>query len=51
MKINKYFGSFKDNNYNLLKKYMNKFDDELKEFYNFGKPFFKANMRLIIVNF
>lgn len=42
MKINKYFGSFKDNNYNLLKKYMNKFDDELKEYYNFGKPFFKG---------
>lgn len=30
---------------------MNNFNNELKEFYNFGKPFFKANMRLIIVNF
>ena len=46
MKIDKYFGSYKKNNFILLKEYMSFLDNELNEYYNFGKPFFKGNYEL-----
>lgn len=46
MKIDKYFGSYEKNNYNLLKDYMSFLDNELNNYYNFGKPFFKGSYEL-----
>lgn len=46
MKLNKYFGSYKKNNFFLLRKYMTFFNNELNKYYNFGKPFFKGSYKL-----
>ena len=51
MIINKYFGTYKKNNFFLLKKYMIYFNNELEEYYNFGKPFFKGKYKLNYGNF
>lgn len=45
MKISDYFGNYKINNYNLMKKYMNKFNKNLYKYYNFGYPFFKGKYK------
>jgi len=45
LKISDYFGNYSVNNYNLLKKYMNKFNKKLSKYYNFGYPFFKGKYK------
>ena len=46
MKINEYFGNYKENNLNQLISYMEKLDNKLDKYYNFGKPFFKGEYKL-----
>ena len=41
MKKEEIFGSFKNNNTNLLVKYIKEMDKELQKYYQFGTPFFK----------
>ena len=48
MKIekNEYFGKYDNDNFALLDLYMNELDKELKEIYDFEKPFFKGRTQL-----
>ena len=46
MKIDEYFGDYKDNNLDRVITYMKNLDAELNEYYNFGKPFFKGDYQL-----
>lgn len=47
MDLKHYFGDYKDNNIYQVNKYMNELDNELKQYYNFGNPFFKGEDNLI----
>ena len=46
MRIDEYFGNYKENNLNQVIDYMKKLDVNLNEYYNFGKPFFKGEYEL-----
>lgn len=46
MKINEYFGNYNKNNLEQLVNYMMMLDNNLKKYYNFGKPFFKGDYKL-----
>jgi len=46
MKIEEYFGDYKTNNFDRLIEYMKHLDNNLIEYYNFGKPFFKGEYEL-----
>ena len=46
MKIDEYFGDYKDNNLDRVITYMKNLDEKLEEYYNFGKPFFKGDYQL-----
>ena len=51
MNLKHYFGEYKENNIYQIIKYMNELDDELKQYYNFGNPFFKGEENLRFIEF
>lgn len=46
MDLKEYFGNYKDNNLEQVINYMKKLDNNLENYYNFEKPFFKGEYEL-----